>query len=252
MLSLPALTSIAVTSGATTYVQALSGGDLNLPLVAQAHGSADVESEGAGSTIDLSSLADFNGGSLTVTGQGSVLNANLTTLSGVDVTLDGTGTPATQQWTALTNGSVTITGGSYTLAIDDFDGSSAYVNTGSSLTMTDLATYSIPNMEDYTYFKATGASAVLNFPALVRLGNFNTDSVLHVQATQGGQVLVHALTSINSTGQADESVQVDADGTDSEVDLCRSPSSTSPPAHSRSRTAARSSTATSPASTGST
>ena len=40
LLSLPALTSIAVTAGyTTTYVEALSGGDVELPLVTQITGS---------------------------------------------------------------------------------------------------------------------------------------------------------------------------------------------------------------------
>ncbi len=112
---------------------------------------------------------------------------------------------------------MTIASGSYTLAITDFDGSSAYADTGASLTMTALATYSNPILEHYTYFEATGVGAVLSFPALTKLGNFNTDSVLNVEATQGGRVA--ALTSINSTGDVVEDVDVEADGTGSVVNL---------------------------------
>ncbi len=70
---------------------------------------------------------------------------DLTTLAGVDVTLDGTGTIVTSQWTSLTDGSITITGGDYSSPssppfanLADIDGSSIYVYGGGSLTLPDV------------------------------------------------------------------------------------------------------------------
>jgi hypothetical protein len=60
VLSLPALTSIAVTAGySTTNVQALSGADVELPLVTQLSGLVNVESENASSVINLSDCRGF-------------------------------------------------------------------------------------------------------------------------------------------------------------------------------------------------
>jgi hypothetical protein len=57
LLSLPALTSIAVTAGdTTTFVEAPAGGDVELPLVTQITGSVDLETNSASSTLDLTDL----------------------------------------------------------------------------------------------------------------------------------------------------------------------------------------------------
>ena len=62
-------------------------------------------------------MTSFNSGgnALAVTNSGSVLDASLVTLNGVDVTLDGTGTLATDQWATLIGGSITVTHGTYSL-----------------------------------------------------------------------------------------------------------------------------------------
>jgi len=190
VLSLPALTSIAVTGHlATTDVQALSGGDLKLPLVAQLSGSVDVESEGASSTIHLSSLTGFNGGSLTVTSQGTVEDSNLTTINGVGVTLDGTGTLTITQWVKLTNGSVTVTAGSYTFAgLTDIDGSSLYAQTNASLTLPGLTTYTEPNEETISTLQASGTGSVLSLPALTSIAATGHLATTDVQALSGGDL----------------------------------------------------------------
>ena len=136
----------------------------------------------------------------------------------MNVTLDGTGTLAIDQWTSFTASSITITGGTYTLDLTNFNSSSAYVDTGANLTFQNLASYANPYGYDAdTYFEATGANAVLSFPALTSLGNLQF--YLIFQAMQGGQVLAPALTTIGSPSQADECLDTYASGTNSEVDL---------------------------------
>ncbi len=174
--------------------------------------------DGTSSEVDLSGLTtlDLDTGYITVTDSGTVLDGKLTSLNGVHLDLDGTGTLATDQWTTFTNGVVTITGGNDTLKLTDFDGSNAYVDTGDTLTLQNLASYSNPNGYDDTYFEATCANAVLSLPALTSLGYLQ--SYLHFQATQGGQVLASALTTLAGPAKS-YYVQVYADGTSSEVDL---------------------------------
>ena len=130
LLSLPHLTSITASGEVSTAnIEALSGGDVEIPAVTQlnstqATSSVAVTSKNAGSTVDLSSLTSFNGGSLSVTGQGTVQAAALTKLNNVVVTLDSTGTLAIAQWATFTNGSLTTAGGSYAFAdLTDIDGS---------------------------------------------------------------------------------------------------------------------------------
>src|SRR5262249_34233811 len=137
VLRLPELRSIAVLNAFTsTYVIALSGGDVEMPLLISLSGSVGVESENPGSKIDVPSLTNFAGGLLTATAEGTVIDPNLTTLSRVGVTLDGTGTVAINQWASLTNGSVTVTGGSYSFPeLTDMDGTSLDAQAGTSLTL---------------------------------------------------------------------------------------------------------------------
>src|SRR5208337_2734007 len=130
-----------------SQVQATGGGDVELPAVTQLSGSVLLTSDGAGSEIDLSELTQFianptasaNPGSLAVTNQGTILDVDLTSLNGVNVTLDGTGTLATNQWATLTGSNLTITGGSYTFpGLIDIDSSSLSVQAGAVLTLPAL------------------------------------------------------------------------------------------------------------------
>ncbi len=82
----------------------------------------DVTADGAGSTIDLSALASFTdsyAGSTSAENRLSTLTAKnsgvidagvLTTLVGVNVTLDGTGTLPVGQFATLNNGQLTLSG----------------------------------------------------------------------------------------------------------------------------------------------
>ncbi len=219
-LSLPALASLGTVNN-YLYVQALQGGQtdlLSLAAITSTSPYVQVESNGSGSTIKLSALTSFAGSSgyarLTVTASGTVLDGDLTSLGGVDVTLDGTGTLATSQWTSLTSGgALTITGGAYTLGLTDFDGSSAYVGAGDSLTLPDVTSYANTNAGP-TYFQATGASATLSLPALTSLGTVN--NYLYVQALQGGQTDLSSLAAIAS---ASPYVQVESNGSGSTIKL---------------------------------
>ncbi len=118
LLSLPNLTSIANTSFYNAvYVDALAGGRVALPLVSQISGTVALETNAAGSVLDLSALASLtgNGGSesLTITQGGSVLDSLLTTFANVTITTDSTGTftvPASETF-SFPSGTTTINTG---------------------------------------------------------------------------------------------------------------------------------------------
>ena len=218
-LSLPALTSMSQSQGSLTFDVA-AGGEILMPLLTSIDfpdGSVTVAvgADGSGSEIDLSGLTTFNdpGGSLSVTDSATVLvSASLTSLTGVDLTLDGTGTLPTNQFTSLEGGSLTVTGGSYALGnLADIDGSNISV-TGGSLTLASVASYSNPLPP--TTFEATGAGAVLGLPSLASLAQGN----LSLEASGGGQLLLPSLASINASGTS-LVVAFSADGTGTEIDL---------------------------------
>jgi hypothetical protein len=154
-----------------------------------------IEAEGTGSEIDLTDLTSFAGNGnnaiLVDTTQATILDPNLTTLTGVSLTLDGTGTISLDKITTLTgaNGGLLVTGGTYTLShLTDLDGSSVFVEDGASLTLSGVTSYANPNSFDTTTFEATGTGSTLSLPNLTGLGTVN--SQFQVEAFQGGQTLL--------------------------------------------------------------
>ena len=193
---------------------ASTGGTLSLPGLTSITDSFGLSftADGAGSLIDLSNLTGFAGanefgegsGSLAVTNGATILDASLTTLNGVSVTLDGTGTLATSQWTTLTNGGIAVEGGSYNdtnpsdpnsfANLTDIDNSSLYLD-GGSLTLPAVTSYTnnLPFEVSFeTSFLAQGAASILNMPALASI-----NQQLEIEAYSNGQIDLPALTSYN-------------------------------------------------------
>ncbi len=230
-LSLPALTSVEMTAGnnGNTNLDALGGGRLLLHALTTLSNSGinalAVESNGSNSEVDVSALTSFttdnSAGQLTVTNSGEVLDGDLTTMSGVNVTLDGTGTVATSQWASITSGGITVTGGTYSLSgLTDVDNSSLYAQGGGSLTLgnSNLTSYQHSTFAGTTTFEASGTGSTLSLPALTSVemtagNNGNTD----LEALGGGQLLLHALTTLSNAGN--NALTVESDGSNSEVDL---------------------------------
>ena len=118
-LNLPELTSLGAVS-VNLEVQALQGGQTNLPSLAMITSTSpyvQIESNGAGSSVDLFALTSFIGASgvpeLTVTGGGEVIDPNLTTFSNVTITTDPTGsfTVPVGQTFSFPSGTTTINTG---------------------------------------------------------------------------------------------------------------------------------------------
>ena len=184
------LGSIATTAEeANSAVNALTGGDVELPLLSVLSGPVDVESENEGSKVNLAMLADFPGGSLTVTNQGTVADPVLTTLSGVSVTLDATGTLATNKWVSLTSGMITLTSGTYSfVGLTDIDGSNVESEGGANLTVPAVQEYTEPNFAGHGTFQASGANSVLSLPMLGSITTTGEDASSAVSAVTGGDV----------------------------------------------------------------
>ena len=225
VVSLPALTGLGLLQS-SLHFQATQGGQVNASALATiaSPGTQDeyvqIDADGAGSRVNLSGLTslDVTNGDLTVTDQGTVLDGDVTTLSGMNVTLDGTGSLATGQWTSLDDGSVTLKGGSLSLNdLANVNSSNLYAQASASLTLPALTSYANAHSYDGTSFEATGGGAMLSLPNLTSLGQLQSD--LDIQATQGGQVDAPDLDSIASPGTQDEYLEVNADGAGSRVNL---------------------------------
>ncbi len=196
VVSMTGLTSLSVSDGfdAGGSLQALSGGDIEVPALAQLSGPVHVESENADSTINLSGLTEINGGSLTVTGGGTILDGSLAT---------------------LTAGSLTIGSGSYSLpTLTDIDSSSVDVEGGASLKLPDLKSYSEPYGYTNTALQASGAGSVLSLPELTAMsvtGSFDASATL--EADGGGDIEAPAVTQLSGP------VEVKSENASSRINL---------------------------------
>ena len=172
VLNLPALATVGSLAN-ELQIDALGGAQVLLPSLPSLSTTTQpvvVTADGTGTEIDLSDMKSFSspGGDLQATNGATILDAKLTELSGINVTLDGTQTMATSQWTSLTTGSLSITGGTYDWhALSDIDSSSVNVELGASVTLPAVKSYLNPAAT--TMFQASGVGSVLSLPALASL-----------------------------------------------------------------------------------
>ena len=158
----------------TAGVIKVSGTDASLTVngpVTLDGGTISASSGGVASLTGLSSVGYFYyDPSINVRGPGSEIDLpNLTSLNNVTVSISESGSLVADQWTSLTNG-LSVSGGTYSFNLTDFDGSSAYVYAGGSLTLGEVSSYSNES-GNYAYFWAQGNDAVLSLPGLTSLGS---------------------------------------------------------------------------------
>ncbi len=210
-VTLPGLTDVDGSN-----LQASSGGKLTLlGLKSYQSNYSTFQADGAGSVLDVSALATVNpsgawyvdasnGGEVNLSGlnslQGNIaisdtggstlLDPQVTTLSGVTVTLDGSDAQVANSWTSLTGGTLRVTGGSVTLpGLTDVDGSNLQASSGGKLTLLGLNSYK----SDYSTFQADGAGSVLDVSALATV---NPSGAWYVDASNGGEVNLSGLNSL--------------------------------------------------------
>ena len=181
VLSLPNVQSISFPNGyGYTYVQDLSGGDLELPALTQSIGNVIFQANNAASVLDLADLATVNGGTIdysggTLNSSGSTTNLPLLTdfdSSTLDVSGGASLSPST---------------------IASAKGSDFYASGGASLTITGLSSYQQP----YNYgttLQASGTGSVLSLPNVQSISFPNGYGYTYVQALSGGDLELPALT----------------------------------------------------------
>jgi len=190
-VNLSGLTSVTAPSGFA--IGGVYGGTINLSSLTSVtlEGSFDVYATSG--TVNLSSLTSLTSTyGLYIPDTVLPLVGSLTSLNGVNVTLDSTDLHAADHWTTFLNGTLTVTGGSFSLPnLTDVDGASLYVSNGASLTLPNLTSCTT----DYTTFQASGTGSVLDVSPLSNLtqqGNWT------VNALSGGTVNLSGLTSLSA------------------------------------------------------
>ncbi|HQU46368.1 MAG TPA: hypothetical protein PK867_26410, partial [Pirellulales bacterium] len=144
----------------------------------------------------------LDGISINDTGGSTLLDAKLTTLNGVAVTLDGTDAHVADSWTKFTNGSLTVNGDAsglgYSLTgLTDVDGSSLYAESGGQLALPDLTSY-----VSYGYFEAKGTNSTTTAPSTLDVSALTTVTQTGgwgVNAYNGGTLKLSGLSSLTST-----------------------------------------------------
>ncbi len=249
-LSLPMLASItgATTNGNSwTQVQAMAGGDVELPALTQVTGGPVLlEGDGSGSKLDVSSLTSFEGisgccwnnfATLQASNSGTVLDGSLTSLGDVNLPLDNTASLAIAQVTSYTGGTLSFGAGTLTMPVlADGDGSVFKISGGVTVTLPALtkadgasflvsggAALSLPALASYAggvgytdTLQATGSKSTLSLPMLASItgATTNGNSWTQVQAMAGGDVELPALTQV--TGGP---VLLEGDGSGSKLDV---------------------------------
>ena len=236
-LALPAVTTMSIDPNlyGPTELEVGYGDRLSLPNLTGISGGnpVTIAASGTGGEIDLPELTsivlDTNDGDFSDTGGGTIEDPNLTSLSGVRVTLDGTGTVQTSQWQTLTNGGLAIDGGDYSsttsppfASLSNINGSSVSVEDGGRLTLPALITFA--NANSYAFsspLMASGADSALSLPDLTSVSVSGFDTSVGIEALQGGHVLLPSLGQINISSQysGELGVTVESQGSGSLIDL---------------------------------
>ena len=198
VLNLPGLADL---SGLSNWldVRTYSGGHVDLSNLATVTDSyVNFNADGSGSVIDLSALAsvsDTNGtyGYLSASNGGQVIDPQLTTAVGLNITLGNVDASDisqmnTSQLASVTNSSITVYQTADFGGVTTIDGSSLYANNGAMLSLPNVTSYSqaAGGRNDQCYFQATGADSVVELPNLTSL--VAPGNEMKVYAYSGGRI----------------------------------------------------------------
>jgi len=204
----------------TLYVRAYTGGQVLLAGVTQAASSRlYLWSDGAGSLVDLASLASSPAGGTSIEARnGGTMNIpNLTAPTELNLTVRDTNSvfPMTQ-FTTLANSALTVDAVNLTLSnVVEAALASLYVEGGGRLTLPNLRSYTnqVPQYQSRE-FRATGAGSVLDLNSITNLANATGAGTLYIRAYSGGQVLLAGVTAVPAS-----QFYVWAEGANSRIDL---------------------------------
>jgi hypothetical protein len=190
------------------YLQAYSGGTVDLHRLTNAVGSVQVYAQDSSTLVDLSGLAGcwkctgYSAVSLEAQGGASILIPNVTQLEFASLRVDDTGTISTAQLNLLTNVSLTVDGSAPNFGrVTNIDDTSVYALNGGVARLTNVFLATHANQSPV--WRADGAGSLVDLSMLtnVSMGYYK---VLYLQAYNGGALDLHRLST------AIGSVQVDA------------------------------------------
>ena len=165
-----------------------TGSTISLPALTTLTGTVwSFEAQGVDSLISLPDMTQLNvnGANVTATGGGTIeLNSSLTSLTGVDLTVDASSTLPLGQFKSLTNCQVLVEGGTYSLSnLTNINGSSLFAEDGASLTLPSVTSYVGTNYG--AYLEVGGTGSTLDLPLLTSI----TENNLYIEAAGSGNVI---------------------------------------------------------------
>jgi ureidoglycolate hydrolase len=217
LVSLSSVTNVTLGFSRVLYVQAYSGGAVDMHRLASAPGAVQVDAQDAGSVVDLSGVAgrwtSLGSSDLILHAQtgASILIPNVTQLEHASLRMDNTGIISTAQLNLLTNVTLTVDACTPNFGrITNIDDTEVYAINGGMARLTNV--FRVTEGNQNPTWQANGSGSLVDLSALIHL-TVGYSRVLYVQAYGGGKVDVRGLTSL-STGP----VQLTADGTGSLID----------------------------------
>ncbi len=232
------------------WIRALGGGQVRLPRVTTittpvsiggaVRLTADGSASGTGSRIDLPLLTTFTDSDISSTGSYSGLSAliatgggtidapSLTTVTGMELTLDAMSTIPTAQIVTLNGNSIVTVNGSVPsfAGLMNIESTSFVVNGGGTLSLPTIMSlvHAGGTSVDVLSFVASGVGSVLDFPNVTTVtGGDGTNDQVWIRALGGGQVRLPHVTTITTPVSIGGSVRLTADGsasgTGSRIDL---------------------------------
>ncbi len=220
VLVLPNLTVLSdTTAGDSGSVQALSGGEVNLPgllaISVSPASTVGLRADGTGSLLNLPVLDGISGpNSLTATNQGTIAAPLMTTLANTTLTLDGSSPLPAAQLVSFTGGQLDLSAAYDFSKLTDLDGSSVFVSGGVSQSLPGVTSY----QPGTATLQASVAGSTLTLPNLKQLTESDANTTWTVRAVSGGEVSLPDLASVRATGSG-SAADLSADGSGSTLNL---------------------------------
>ncbi len=179
VLDLPKLAAISNPGFVEDTIEALNDGTLVLSGLINLSANVNLEAMGQGSELNIPNLVTFQGvpgfavgeNEITSEGGGQINPGNLSTLEGMNLTIDSASSFPSDQITSFTNGTLNVAGGVPGFAdLSDIAGSNITVSNGAKLSLSLITGYAGSG----TTLEATGAGSVLDLSKLTSITGTNT------------------------------------------------------------------------------
>ena len=217
-IDLSSATSLTMGASDILYIEAYTGGKVDLHRVISSVGAVQVDAEDAGSVVNFNGLIGrwkCTGNSyvslMAQTGA-SILIPNVTQLENAELEVDNTGVIPTAQLNLLTNCTLTVNAATPNFnGLTNIDDTWLYAEGGGVALLTNVFWVTAGNYSPVWH--AEGSGSLIDLSRVLDISVGDSD-VLYIEVYSGGEIDLHRLVSL-CTG----SVQVTADGSGSKVDL---------------------------------